>query len=68
LLFLQGTRDDLADLALLRPVVESLGKRATLHIVDRADHGFERSGRKHAEVIAELARVIAVWIEAVLDS
>ena len=69
-MFLQGTRDELADLALLRPVVEQLGPRATLHVVEGADHGFDvlvRSGRTQQDVIAELARTVAVWIEAVLD-
>jgi predicted alpha/beta-hydrolase family hydrolase len=58
LLFLQGTRDALADLALLRPICERLGPRARLHIVDGADHGFhvlKRSGRTDAEVLEELA-------------
>jgi predicted alpha/beta-hydrolase family hydrolase len=68
MLFLQGTRDDLADLALLRPVVTGLGPRATLHLIDRADHGFERSGRKLPEVLDELAQTIARWIDANLDS
>jgi len=48
MLFLQGTRDKLADLALLRPVIERLGPKATLHVVEGADHSFEvpeRSGR-----------------------
>jgi hypothetical protein len=40
MLFLQGTRDTLADLDLLRPVIDNLGSRATLHVVDGADHGF----------------------------
>ncbi len=62
LLFVQGSRDALADLALLRPVVRSLGTRATLHVVDGADHGFS------ARLIPELARVIAEWIDAVLDT
>ncbi|HUS30377.1 MAG TPA: alpha/beta family hydrolase [Kofleriaceae bacterium] len=65
LLFLQGTRDDLADLKLLRPVVKKLGARATLHIVEHADHGFDvlvRSGRKPADVLDELATAIADWI------
>ena len=66
LLFLQGTRDDLADLALLRPVIAELGARAKLHIIDGANHAFEVRGRKHNDVIAELARAIAEWIEAVL--
>jgi pimeloyl-ACP methyl ester carboxylesterase len=40
LLFIQGTRDELADLSLLRPVVAALGPRATLHVIDGANHGF----------------------------
>jgi len=71
LLFLQGTRDDLADLTLLRPIVKQLGKRAKLHVIDGADHGFEvlvRSGRTNADVIDELARVIRAWIDAELDT
>jgi uncharacterized protein len=69
MLFLQGTRDDLADLALLRPVVKRLGRRATLHVIDGADHGFgvlRRSGRTDREVITELARTAAAWIDRVL--
>ena len=65
MLFLQGTRDDLADLALLRPVIAKLGSRATLHIVEHADHGFDvlvRSGRTADDVLDELARTIAAWI------
>ncbi len=64
-LFLQGDRDALAGLDLLRPVVAELGERATLHVVAAADHGFAvrvRSGRTHAEVIDELADTIARWI------
>jgi predicted alpha/beta-hydrolase family hydrolase len=62
MLFLQGTRDALADLALLGPLVRRRG--TTLHIVDGADHGFHapaRSGRTDAEVLDELADAIAVW-------
>jgi predicted alpha/beta-hydrolase family hydrolase len=65
LLFLQGTRDELAELRRLRPVVRKLGARATLHVVDGADHGFDvlvRSGRTPADVIAELADTIATWL------
>ncbi len=68
LLFLQGTRDDLADLGLLRPVVARLGPRATLEIIDAADHGFDvlvRSGRTRAEVLDELASTIATWMARV---
>lgn len=71
LLFLQGTRDDLAALPLLRPIVKKLGKRAKLHVIEGADHGFEvllRSGRTNADVIDELARVIRAWIDATLDT
>lgn len=62
MLFLQGTRDALADLGLLAPIVEKLGARARLHVVDGADHGFhvlKRSGRTDAEAITELATQIA---------
>jgi uncharacterized protein len=65
LLFVQGTRDDLAELPLLRPVVASLGRRATLHLVDEADHGFDalvRSGRTHPEILDELATTIVRWM------
>jgi len=63
LLFLQGTRDELADLALLRPVVEGL-PRARLHVVEGADHSFhvlKRGGRTDAEVLRELARAVSEW-------
>ncbi|MBX3156231.1 MAG: alpha/beta hydrolase [Deltaproteobacteria bacterium] len=68
LLFLQGDRDDLADLALLRPVVRGLGRRAKLTVIAHADHGFDvlvRSGRTRAEVLDELAAAIAAWMETV---
>jgi len=68
MLFLQGTRDKLADLDLLRPVVERLGARATLHVVEGADHSFEvlkRSGRTSADALEELARTVAGWAERV---
>jgi predicted alpha/beta-hydrolase family hydrolase len=66
LLFLQGDRDDLAELALLRPVVKNLGGRAKLVVIAEADHGFGvlvRSGRTHAEVIQQLAMLLATWME-----
>jgi uncharacterized protein len=62
LLFLQGTRDALADLALLRPICADLGSRARLHVIEGADHGFrvpKRSGRSSDDVIEELAAEIA---------
>jgi predicted alpha/beta-hydrolase family hydrolase len=65
MLFLQGSRDDLASLELLRPVVGSLGKRATLEVFEDADHSFHvpaRTGRKDAEVLAEMLDTIELWI------
>jgi len=64
MLFLQGTRDALADLALVRETAKVLGKRATLHTVEGADHAFHvlvRSGRTDAEVREELCDRIAAW-------
>lgn len=64
MLFLQGTRDTLADLTLLRPVCAKLGSRATLHIISEADHSFhvlKKSGKTDAEVMAELAQTAAAW-------
>jgi hypothetical protein len=66
MLFLQGTRDALAELTLLQPVCKSLGKRATLKLFAEADHSFHvpaKSGRKDAEVFAELLDVTAAWIK-----
>jgi len=68
LLFVQGTRDDLAELKRLRPVVKKLGGRATLHVVEGADHGFDvlvRSGRTADEVKEEIARTVAAWMASV---
>ena len=64
MLFLQGTRDDLAELRLLEPVCHRLGDRATLHVVEGADHSFrvlKRSGRSDEEVVAELGDAMANW-------
>ena len=61
MLFIQGTRDKLAELALLRPVVKGLGQRAKLHIVDGGDHSFhvlKRSGRDPDDVMDEIAGVV----------
>jgi uncharacterized protein len=64
MLFLQGDRDKLADLGLLRPVCARLGDLARLHVVPDADHSFhvpKRSGRTDDEVLAELASIVAQW-------
>jgi predicted alpha/beta-hydrolase family hydrolase len=65
MLFLQGTRDELAKLDLLQPIVKRLGARATLEVVDEADHAFHvpaRTGRKDADVRVELADAVARWV------
>ena len=65
MLFLQGSRDDFAQLHLLQPLVKRLGKRATLRLFDDADHSFHvpaRTGRKDAEVMEELLDALAQWI------
>jgi predicted alpha/beta-hydrolase family hydrolase len=67
MLFLQGTQDKLAELDLLKPVVKKLGSRATLHLVEAADHSFhvpKRSGRNDSEVMVELLDMFAAWTAA----
>jgi uncharacterized protein len=64
MLFLSGTRDELADLELLRPVCKNLGKRATLHLLDTSDHGFrtlKRSRKSEEDVFVEMARIVREW-------
>ncbi len=66
MLFLQGSRDRLADLELLRPIHAKLGAGAALHVVEDADHGFhvpKRTGRSDADVLVELARATRRWTE-----
>lgn len=69
MLFLQGTRDELADLSLLEPLVARLGGRATLERVEDADHSFHvpaRSGRKDSQVRAEMLDRLTAWVETLL--
>jgi len=64
MLFLSGTRDEFAELDLLRSVSKKLGKRATLHLLDTADHGFhtlKRSRKSEEDVFDEMARVVREW-------
>jgi predicted alpha/beta-hydrolase family hydrolase len=64
MLFLQGTRDEFAELEQLRPVCEALGERATLKLFADADHSFHvpaRTGRKDADVRAEVLDALAAW-------
>lgn len=66
MLFLQGTRDTLAGLALMRQVTGKLGSRATLHVVEGADHSFHvpaRSGRDDQQVRNELLDTMAEWMK-----
>jgi predicted alpha/beta-hydrolase family hydrolase len=66
MLFLQGTRDGLADLALLKPVVAALGANATLHEIEGGDHSFavlKKSGRTNDEALAEVLDTLAAWID-----
>ena len=68
MLFMQGTRDSLAEVALIEPVVKRLGALATLHLVDGADHSFHvlaRSGRNDREVMNEILDAFAAWIGAI---
>ena len=65
MLFLSGTRDALADLSLLRPVCDQLGDRATLQLLETADHGFSVLKRTRAtdeDVYVEMARVLKDWL------
>jgi predicted alpha/beta-hydrolase family hydrolase len=69
MLFLQGTRDDFADLKLLESLVQRLGQRATLHLVEGGDHSFhvlKRSGRRDAEVLEELTVAVGEWARRLL--
>ena len=71
MLFLQGSRDEFADLKLLKPLLERLGARATSAIFPDADHSFHvpvRSGRTDAEVRADIPGVLAGWIDTVLSA
>jgi len=69
MLFLQGSRDRLAELALMAPAVEALGARARLHVVDGGDHGFhvrKRSGRSADEALDEVADATRAFLSTVL--
>jgi predicted alpha/beta-hydrolase family hydrolase len=69
MLFLQGSRDELADLELLRPIVAGLAPLATLQVLEHADHSFHvlvRSGRTEAEVREEVLDAFIAWAERLL--
>ncbi len=69
LLFLSGTRDSLGELELLEPTIEKLGKQATLHLLDTADHSFKilkRTRTSSEDVFDEMARVTSEWVNQLL--
>ena len=71
MLFLQGTRDALADLKLLRPILDKLGTRAALHVVEGADHSFhvlKSSGKTDKEVLNGLAQTASDWMKKLTPS
>jgi uncharacterized protein len=71
MLFLQGTRDTLAELELIRDVTGKLGRNATLHIVEGGDHSFHvlvKSGRTDPEVRDELLDVMSGWMSKLAGS
>jgi predicted alpha/beta-hydrolase family hydrolase len=70
MLFLQGTRDALADLTLLEPLTARLGERTSLRLFEHADHSFHvpvRSGRKDADVMKEILDVLTDWVLSVVE-
>jgi predicted alpha/beta-hydrolase family hydrolase len=70
MLFLQGPRDELATPELLEPIIKKLGKLATLHMVEGADHSFKvlkRSGRTDAEALAEIVDTAAQWMGGIIS-
>lgn len=69
MLFLSGTRDALASLELLEPVVETLGGRASLHLLDTADHSYKilkRTRESKEDIFVEMARVVREWVDKCL--
>jgi predicted alpha/beta-hydrolase family hydrolase len=70
MLFVQGTRDELADVGLIEPTVEALRGRATLHWVSDGDHSLHvpaRSGRSDAQALAAALDAVRDWVERILE-
>jgi alpha-beta hydrolase superfamily lysophospholipase len=70
MLFLQGTNDKLASLDLIEPLCKKLGKRATLKLIADADHSFHvpaRTGRKDAQVLADMIDAFSVWFDEAIE-
>jgi len=69
MLFLQGTRDELAELPLIEPLAKRLGKLATLTLFENADHSFHvpaRSGRTDGQVRNEMLESVRAWGDSVI--
>jgi hypothetical protein len=69
MLFLQGTRDELAEIQLLEPLLAKLGQGASSRLIDSADHSFHvpaRSGRSDAAVLTDLVETLARWVDSLL--
>jgi uncharacterized protein len=68
MLFLQGTRDELAEIQLLEPLLAKLGKSTSSKLIDDADHSFRvpaRSGRSAADVLTEVATTLVKWVDSI---
>jgi predicted alpha/beta-hydrolase family hydrolase len=71
MLFLQGTRDALAKIQLLKPLAKRLGQRATLVVIQNADHSFHvpvRSGQSDDDILREMAQAFDAWTQAVIEN
>jgi uncharacterized protein len=69
MLFLQGTGDAFAELALIEPLAARLGQRTTLVLLEKADHSFHvpmRSGRTDAQVRSEMLEALAAWADSIV--
>ena len=68
MLFLSGSRDELATLDLLEPVIKQLGRRATLHLLDTANHSYKilkKTRASREDVFVEMARVTRAWADSI---
>lgn len=68
MLFLSGTRDELATLDLLEPTIKGLGERATLHLIDTANHSYKilkKTRTSDEDVFTEMARVTREWLRSI---
>jgi len=69
-LFLQGTRDELADLTLMHGVLARLNAPVTLKVIDHADHSFHvpaRSGTTDGQVLSSMLEEVAAWTATIVN-